>query len=70
MPSRLTLRFTIKAVKINLVLIDHCHSLMLDKDGQCEDLIEAAGTNTYLQLRRQLPTELRKFIYILIHQQS
>jgi len=43
---------------------------MLDKDGKCEDLIEAAGTNTYLQLRRQLPTELRKFIYILIVTQT
>jgi len=35
-PSRLTLCFTTQAVRINLALIDHCHSLMLGKDGQSE----------------------------------
>ena len=43
---------------------------MLDNDGPREDLIEAAGNNIYLHLRRQLPIELRKFIYILIVTQT
>ena len=44
-----------------MVLIDHCHSLILAKDG--EDYTEAACTDAYLQLGRQLPTELRIKIY-------
>ena len=47
-----------------MVLIDNCHSLMLAKDG--EDYTEAACTNAYLPLGRQLPTELRRFMHILI----
>ena len=70
MPSRLTLCYTIQAVRIKLVFIDHCHSLMLDKDGQCEDRTEATSTDTYLLLRRQLPTELRRFMYILMVTQT
>ena len=50
------------------MLIDHCHLLTLDKDG--EDYTEAACTDAYLQLRRQLPTELRTFMHILIVTQT
>ena len=57
-----------QVVRINLVLIDNCHSLMLAKGG--EDYTEAACTDAYLQLRRQLPTELRRFMYILIVTQT
>ena len=69
-PSRLTLCYTIhydQVLRINsLVLIDHCQSLMLDKDGWCEDWTEADSTNAYLQLRGQLRTEMKRFMHILI----
>ena len=41
---------------------------MLAKDG--EDYTEAACTDVYLQLRRQLPTELIRFMHILIVTQA
>ena len=54
-----------------LVLIDHCHSLMLEKDGRSKDCTEAASTDAHLQLlRRQLPTELGRFMCILIVTQT
>jgi len=37
---------------------------------QSENWTEAPSTNAYLQLRRQLPTKLRRFINILIATQS
>jgi len=64
--------YNIQEVRINLVLIDHCHSLMLNKDGRCE---EAASTNAYLQLRKKTTTYRAEKILCIFqvlqkHQQS